>query len=100
ADDVAKLFVLNIVDAAGEIAIGAIPEGIDAKNLDIDAVGIHLRGPAVRMERADQRLRLTAGAHAFQGGPFQKRDDLRNETMAMHVDGFDALAADDDLPPR
>src|SRR5439155_11644326 len=67
------------------IALGAVPERVDAERLDIDAGTIHL-GEAIADIRPQETRRLE-----------RVIDDLRsigNDAMRVDIDGLDPLAAD------
>ena len=74
------------------VATGAIPEGIDAESLDIDALAVH-RGDARAGVIHQQARRLER--------MIDHRHRLWHAAMGVHVDGLDPLAVDHDLtPPR
>src|SRR6201997_38182 len=81
--------VLHLDQLFGHVALGAVPERVDAQRLDIDARLVHLR-EAVPDIRPKQR------------GCFERMiDQLRgvgNDAVRVHIDGLDPLTGDDDLP--
>src|SRR6476660_6230390 len=81
--------VLHFDQLFGRIALGAIPERVDAQRLNIDARLVHVR-EAVPDIRPKQR------------GCFERViDQLRgvgNDAVRVHIDGLDPLTGDDDLP--
>jgi hypothetical protein len=81
--------VLHFDQLFGRVALGAVPERVDAQRLDIDARLVHLR-EAIPDIRPKQR------------GCFERViDHLRgvgNDAVRVHIDGLDPLAGDDDLP--
>ena len=84
-----ELLVLDADQLGGGVALGAVPERVDAERLDIDAGAVHLRQPGADI-RPQQSRRLERVV-----------DDLgrvRDDAMRMHIDGLDALAGDDDFP--
>src|SRR5262249_17284131 len=93
---IAELFILQIDDAARQLAVGRIPEGVDAQRLYVDAVGVHdleaLRsdGDALEVDRL-----LDA---PFEAGAANQVRDFGHHAMRLHVDGLDAVAAHRDLP--
>ncbi len=85
-----QLFVLDSDQLGRGVAVGAIPEGIDAERLDVDPLGVHL-GDAVGEVRPQQPRRLQRMV--------DHRRRLRNDGMGVDVDGLDPLAVDHDLAP-
>ena len=81
--------VLHFDQLFGRVALGAVPERVDAQRLDIDARLVHVR-EAVPDIRPKQR------------GCFERViDQLRgvgNDAVRVHIDGLDPLTGDDDLP--
>ena len=81
--------VLHLDQLFGRVALGAVPERVDAQRLDIDARLVHVR-EAVPDIRPKQR------------GCFERViDELRgvgNDAVRVHIDGLDPLTGDDDLP--
>jgi len=82
-------FVLHLDQLFGGVALGAVPERIDAERLDIDARPVHLceAGADIRPQEARRFERMI--------------DDLRgvrDDAMSVDIDGLDALAGDHDLP--
>ena len=55
---------LQVEDAAGEIAVGAVPERVDAERLDVDAVLVHVGDARGRDRKAEIALELPLGARA------------------------------------
>ena len=82
-------FVLDADQLFGGIALGAVPERVDAERLDIDAGAVHLRQPGADVvPKQPRRLERMI-------------DDLRgvgNDAMGVHVDRLDPLAGDHDFP--
>src|SRR6516225_751218 len=80
--------VLHLDQLFGHVALGAVPERVDAQRLDIDARLVHVR-EAVPDIRPKQR------------GCFERViDQLRgvgNDAVRVHIDGLDPLTGDDDL---
>ena len=72
------------------VAPGAIPEGVDAERLDIDALAVHRRdaNAGVGHQQAGRLERLTDHRHR-----------RRHAAMGVNVDGLDAFAVDHDLAP-
>src|SRR5215510_898907 len=81
--------VLHFDQLFSRVALGAVPERVDAQRLDIDARLVHVR-EAVPDIRPKQR------------GCFERViDQLRgvgNDAVRVHIDGLDPLTGDDDLP--
>jgi hypothetical protein len=81
--------VLHLDQVFGRVALGAVPERVDAQRLDIDARLVHVR-EAVPDIRPEQR------------GCFERVIDqlcgVGNDAMRVHVNGLDPLTGDDDLP--
>ncbi len=91
--ELGQLLVLDPDQLGRGVAVGAIPEGVDAERLDIDPLGIHL-GDAVGKVRPQEARRLQRMV--------DHRRRLRNDGMGVDVDSLDPLAIDHDLapPPR
>ena len=74
---------------------GAVPEGIDADRLNIDALFVHV------LQSTRSQDEVAAGEQILEG--CRQRpvlDDvlhLRDETVTVHVDDLDATAADGNL---
>src|SRR5262245_9278514 len=81
--------VLHFDQLFDRVALGAVPEWVDAQRLDIDARLVHVR-EAVPDIRPKQR------------GCFERViDQLRgvgNDAVRVHIDGLDPLTGDSDLP--
>ena len=86
-DERGKLLVLQLDHRFGLVALGVVPERIDADRLHVDALLVH------RLE--------AVGANDKIGRPELEPHhvhDLRKHAVRVHVDGLDAAAVDDDLP--
>src|SRR5262249_51230582 len=81
--------VLYLDQLFSRVALGAVPERVDAQRLDIDARHVHVR-EAVPDIRPKQR------------GCFERVIDqlcgVGNGAMRVDVNGLDPLTGDDDLP--
>src|SRR5262245_13213902 len=81
--------VLHFDQLFGRVALGAVPERVDAQRLDIDARLVHVR-EAVPDIRPKQR------------GGFERVIDqlggVGNDAVCVHIDGLDPLTGDDNLP--
>src|SRR5436309_2556797 len=87
-----QLLVLDADQLGRGIAFRAVPKGVDAERLDIDARLVHV-GDAVADIGPQEPRRLERVIDDLCG--------IRNDAMRMHVDRLDALAGDDNLPaPR
>ena len=80
--------VLHLDQLGRDVALGAVPVGIDAERLDVDALRVH-RGDAHAGVVHQQARRLER--------MLDQRHRLGNAAMGVHVDGLDALAVDHDL---
>src|ERR1700730_10509963 len=87
--ELGQRLVLHFDQLFGRVALGAVPERVDAQRLDIDARLVHVR-EAIPDIRPKQR------------GCFERViDQLRgvgNDAVRVHIDGLDPLTGDDDLP--
>jgi len=84
-----KLLVLSLDESRGEIAVRPIPEWINAQDLDVDALFIHL---AQSIGADEQRnIRGWSLAHHFH--------DARDRAMRVNVDDLDAPSTNRDLTP-
>src|SRR5262249_7085109 len=81
--------VLHFDQLFGRVALGAVPERVDAQRLDIDARLVHLR-EAVPDIRPKQRGCFERGIDQLRG--------VGNDAVRVHIDGLDPLTGDDDLP--
>src|SRR5207302_5174561 len=70
------------------IALGAVPEGVDAERLDIDAGAVHLGEPVADIRPQEPR-RLERMVDYLRG--------VGNDAMRVDIDGLDPLAVDHDL---
>ena len=85
-------FVLDPDQLCRGVATGAIPEGVDAERLDVDALAVHRRDARAGVVHQQARCLERMIDH---------RHRLWHTTMGVHVDGLDPLAVDHDLaPPR
>ena len=83
-------------DLGGEVAVGrrVPPEGVDVERLNVNSALVHF-GDAVGAESAA----ATAGV-ALERSAFDDVGDFRNGGVRVHVDNFDALAADANFAAR
>src|SRR5215471_10121579 len=88
--ELCQLFILKLDQLGRSVAIGAVPERVDAERFDIDALGVHL-GDAVGKVRPQQPW-------GFER-MIDHRRRFRNNGVGVDVDRFDSLAADHDLAP-
>ena len=93
--ELGQLLVLHLDDLAGEVAVAAVPEGIDRQHLHVDRLRVHGLQPLVDLDeglgRAVDRRQLDRG-----GVGTQQRTGLAEVAMRVHVDGLDLLAVDGD----
>ena len=81
--------VLHFDQLFGRVALGAVPERVDAQRLDIDARLVHVR-EAVPDIRPKQRGRFERVIDQLRG--------VGNDAVRVHIDGLDPLAGDHDFP--
>ena len=83
-----QLLILKVDQPSGQIAIGRVPEGIDADGLDVDAFLVHdLQTPSSITGL------LSRGATAsFERRALEKIGHFGNIDVAVHVHGLDLLA--------
>src|ERR1700674_50378 len=91
-----KTFVLYLDDLGRKIAVRRrVPlEGVDVERLNVNSALVHF-GEAVGAESAA----ATAGV-ALERSTFHDVGDFRNGGVRVHVDNFDALAADTNFAAR
>ena len=89
--DLDEPFVVETHDFASGIAIGPVPERIDAERLHVDALRVHVAEPRGRILHHDAAGMVLVGILAEQ---LRRCGD---ETMRVHVDGFHAAPLDDDF---
>src|SRR5262245_52341371 len=87
---------LQVEYAAGEIAVGAVPERVDAEGLHVDAVPVHV-GNAGRLDREAEAALQLLPRGALEGGAVDKIEHGRHRAVRMHVDGPHTAAGDVDL---
>src|SRR5262245_35357316 len=75
---------------------------MDADDVDVDALPIHLAEPAVHRRLVDRHRAGAQIGHRLVGlrEIFDERPRLVDEDVRVHVDGPHALSADDDLASR
>ena len=86
ATELGELLVLQLDQLFGDVAVGVIPERIDADRLHVDALLVH-------------GLEALGADHEIGRPPLavQHRHDLGEHAVRVDVDGLDAAAADHDL---
>ena len=93
--ELGQLLVLQLDDLARELAVAAVPEGVDRQHLHVDGLAVHRLQPLVDLDeglgRAVDRRQLDGGAVGAQ-----QRAGLAEVAMGVHVDGLDLLAVDGD----
>ncbi len=92
----AEPFVLYLDDLGGEIAVGrrVPPEGVDVERLNVNSALVQF-GEAVGAESA-----AAAAGVALERSAFDDVRNFRNGGVRVHVDNFDALAADANFAAR
>ncbi|WP_366946317.1 DUF3566 domain-containing protein [uncultured Bradyrhizobium sp.] len=85
-DQLGELLVLQIDQLLGRVAVGLVPERIDAQRLDVDALRVHGL-EAVRAVLQMGRTELEV----------HHRQRFGKRAVRMDVDGLDAAAVDHDL---
>jgi hypothetical protein len=97
-----QLFVLQLHDLAGEIALAAVPEWIDRQHFHVDRLRVHGGEPLVDLEISrggDIGGRASVDKHGRGLGGGRAGEQcagFAELAMGVHVDGFDPLAADHD----
>src|SRR5262245_11787024 len=81
--------VLHFDQLFGRVALGAVPERVDAQPLDIEARLVHV-SEAIPAIRPKQRRCFERVIDQLRG--------VGNDAVRVHMDGFDQLTGDDDLP--
>ena len=93
--ELGQLLVLQLDDLARELAVAAVPEGVDRQHFHVDGLRVHRLQPLVDLDEglggAVDRRQLHRGAVGAQ-----QRAGLAEVAMRMHVDGLDLLAVDGD----
>jgi hypothetical protein len=84
-------FVIETHDFRGSIAIGPIPERIDAERFHVDALHVHVAQPGRRVLHHDAAGMVVVGVLT------EKLRRCRNQAVRVHVDGFHAAALDHDF---
>src|SRR5262245_1318704 len=93
------LDALEVIEATGKIAVGAVPEGVDAERLHVDAVLVHV-GDALGLDwEAEVAFELLAGG-TLERRAADQVEHRGHRAVSVHVDGSHAAAADDDFAPR
>jgi hypothetical protein len=85
-----QLLILYLDQLGCRVAFGAVPKGVDAERLDIDALGVHLRYAVADIGPQQPRRLQWVIDHSRR---------LGNDCMGVDVDGLDPLAVDHDLAP-
>ena len=90
-----QLFVLDLHDLGGKVALAVVPEGIDRQHLEVDRLRVHGGEPLVDLDErlgrvVDRRKLGRGGIGAEQCAGFAE------VAMGVHIDGFDPFAADGD----
>jgi hypothetical protein len=89
-------FTLEIEHPARQIAVGAVPERVDAERLHIDAILVHICDALSRNRKAKIPLELPA-CRSLEWGAFDNVEHGRHGTVRVHVHGFDPAAAHGDF---
>nr|WP_245321014.1 hypothetical protein [Bradyrhizobium sp. NAS96.2] len=96
-----KLFILDLHDLPGEVAIAVVPERVDREHLHIDGLRVHHSQALVDLDEGfggavDRRQLIFSGIGAEEGAR------LAEVAMRVNVDRLHALAVDADrqLLPR
>jgi hypothetical protein len=87
---------LQVEHAAGEIAVGAVPERVDAERLHVDAVPIHVDDARGLDREAEAALQLLPSG-ALERRAVDEIEHGRHRAVSMHVDGPHTAAGDVDL---
>ena len=87
---------MDLHDLGREVAVGrrVPPEGVDVERLNVNSALVHF-GEAVGAESA-----AAAAGVALERSAFDDVGNFRNGGVRVHVDDFDALAADANFAAR
>src|SRR5262245_16815765 len=87
---------VQIEHAAGEIAVGGVPERVDAERLHVDAISVHVDDARHLDWKAEAALQLLPRG-ALERRAVDEIEHGRHCAVRMHVDGPHAAARDVDL---
>ena len=93
--ELGQLLVLHLDDLTGELAVAAVPEGIDRQHFHVDGLSIHRLQPLIDVDD-DFIGAVDLRQNGFGAVIAEQRAGFLDQAVGVNVDGLDPLAVDHD----